>query len=291
MRRGTVGMSVVGLALLGTILGSPAAAQQATPVSSLAGKGYHELTVTVTDTSYQAPSETPSGLTLVTLINQTNEEQSADFYAPPKGQTMEQMAQLAATPTADDEFPAFLYDAIVAGGPMALPGGSAQALVNLTPGDWAVAGEGDQEPSFLTVTQDAGAAVAEPEADIDVQLQEFAFVGLPEQISAGEHLLKITNTGDQPHLLYIATAPEGITMQQLMELMSMPEGATPPADVPFSEADFTSVGGLEIISSGETAWLPLDLKPGTYFIACWVPDKDTGAPHAAMGMAQLIEVS
>lgn len=291
MRRRTVGMSVVGLALLGSILGSPAAAQEATPTSSLAGKGYHELTVTVTDTSYQAPSETPSGLTLVTVINQTNQDQSADFFAPPPGETMEQMAQAAATPTAEDEFPAFLYHAIVSGGPRALPGGTAQALVNLTPGDWAISGEGNQDPSFLTVTQDSGAAVAEPKADIDVQLQEFAFVGLPEQINPGEHLLKVTNTGDQPHLFYVAHAPDGITMDQLMKVMSAPEGATPSADVPYTKADFTSVGGLEIISSGETAWLPLDLQPGTYFIACWIPDRETGAPHAVMGMAQLITVS
>jgi hypothetical protein len=291
MRRGTIGLSVLALTLLGSVAGSTASAQEATPTSSLAGKGYHELTVTVTDTAYQAPAEVSSGLTLVTLVNQTDQEQSADFFTPPAGETMDEMLQAVATPVADDGFPSFLYDATLTGGPLARSGGSGQALVNLTPGDWAIAGEGDQQPTFIKVTQDAGPAIAEPTSDIDVQLQEFAFVGLPEQMTAGDHLLKLTNTGDQPHLLYIATAPDGITMQQLMELMAMPDDATPPADVPYAEADFQTVGGLEILSSGQTAWLPLDLKPGTYFVACFVPDRETGVPHAMMGMAQLITVS
>src|SRR4051812_2809037 len=169
MRRGTIGLSVLALTLLGSVAGSTASAQEATPTSSLAGKGYHELTVTVTDSAYQASAEVPSGLTLVTLVNQTDQEQSVDFFAPPAGETIEQMLQMVSTPVAEEETPAFLYDATIAGGPLALPGGSAQALVSLTPGDWAIAGEGDQEPTFLTVTQDQGAAVAEPTADIEVQ--------------------------------------------------------------------------------------------------------------------------
>ena len=32
----------------------------------------------------------------------------------------------------------------------------------------------------------------------------------------------------------------------------------------------------------------LDLAPGTYFAACFVPDKQTGVPHVVMGMVALV---
>jgi hypothetical protein len=34
----------------------------------------------------------------------------------------------------------------------------------------------------------------------------------------------------------------------------------------------------------------MDLTPGTYIALCFVPDEQTGAPHAAMGMVAIFTV-
>jgi hypothetical protein len=36
--------------------------------------------------------------------------------------------------------------------------------------------------------------------------------------------------------------------------------------------------------------LALDLAPGTYIALCFVPDEETGVPHALMGMVQVFTV-
>jgi len=36
--------------------------------------------------------------------------------------------------------------------------------------------------------------------------------------------------------------------------------------------------------------LALDLAPGTYIALCFVPEEETGAPHALMGMVQVFTV-
>jgi hypothetical protein len=46
--------------------------------------------------------------------------------------------------------------------------------------------------------------------------------------------------------------------------------------------------GQEINFAGQTAWVELDLAPGSYLIACYVPDEETGMPHAFTGMAALV---
>ena len=35
----------------------------------------------------------------------------------------------------------------------------------------------------------------------------------------------------------------------------------------------------------------LDLAPGTYIAVCFVPDEETGVPHALMGMVQVFTVA
>jgi hypothetical protein len=44
------------------------------------------------------------------------------------------------------------------------------------------------------------------------------------------------------------------------------------------------------LSAGRTAWLVVDLAPGSYLAACFVPDRDSGAPHAFLGMLDVFTV-
>jgi plastocyanin len=288
--------AVVLLAL--AIAGPSVAAQEATPMaaeSPLSALGYPELHVRVTDTAIEAPSEAPAGLTLLTVENASQEDTGVFLIAPPPGMSLDEFRATAeappppdATPGAEEEFPSWLYDVILSGGPTVAAGGQGQAVIDLQPGDWAVSAEADQEPSLLTVTEGATpTAAAEPPADLTVELQEFAF-SIPEQVAPGPQIWKLTNVGQQPHVLYLTKTPSLLTMDQVMTLLQLPDG-TPPPGVPNPE-EFEDVGGLTIISSGRSAWIAPDLEPGFYLAICFIPDQESHEPHAALGMVSMFTV-
>jgi hypothetical protein len=45
---------------------------------------------------------------------------------------------------------------------------------------------------------------------------------------------------------------------------------------------------LNVLSPGRTAQLSYKLPAGTYVLLCFVPDAETGEPHAAMGMHEVV---
>jgi hypothetical protein len=278
--------------VLGSAIG--VSAQEATPAASpFAGMGYQELHIVATDTEFQAPAQATAGLTLLTIENQSSSDASVTLAGPKEGQTMDEMMQMVATPSPQGPFPPIFYEIKLTGGPTAKSGETKQVLINLTEGDWAAFGEANQAPALITVTAAEGAAPAEPTADLTIETKEFDFPGLPDQIAAGDHLMKVTNTGEQPHIVIISTAPEGLTTVDYINFLSALMSGTPPAQVSpaIDESAFQDVDGLEALSSGMTAWIPLHLEPGTYVAACFIGDKDTGVPHAAEGMAKVFTVT
>ncbi|MEA2528944.1 MAG: hypothetical protein QOG89_588 [Thermomicrobiales bacterium] len=292
MRR--VVVLVAALVLLGGNGMAAVAAQEATPTAStLMGLGYPELQITVTDTAFEvSPSEVPAGLVTLVVNNTTNEEQSAVLIGPPEGMGMDEFtAMTQATPMADEAgFPSWFYDAKITGGPVVLPGQTAVAVVELSEGDWGVIGESNLPPAPVRVTSGGTPETmqSEPTADLTVTMQDFAFVGLPDRLPAGHQVWRIENAGPQPHMAIISTAPAGVTLSQIIDAFFGGPNATPPG---ISEADIRTVGGLEISSAGQTAWVELDLAPGSYLVGCYVPDKESGMPHFAMGMGQIITVA
>jgi hypothetical protein len=271
------------------------AAQDATPTSGtkFAGMGYQELHVVVDDSSVQAPTETKAGLTVVTLENQSSEETSVTIASPKSGETIEQTLIEAATPDPATGFPTVAYEIPLAGGPGALSGQTTEAVVNLPVGDYAIAPSGNQTPVVLHVTAAEGEAAQEPTADLTVEMTEYTFTGLPDQIATGDHLMKVTNTGAQPHFMEFVTLPEGTTTEQLLGFLQSAFSGTPMAGPTpaFDETSFQDVAETGILSASNTFWVPLNLPPGTYGVACFVPDKDTGLPHAGLGMAQVFTVA
>jgi hypothetical protein len=303
MRRFPVLVALVVL-LMPLLLAPAALAQEATPVATFPAQlGLPELRITITDTGFDAPSEITAGPVLVTVTNAATamqESADANLALLPAGTTIDDVAatfgpQMATPTTGEEALPDWIYEATFAGGPIVLPGQSLQAVVDLTPGEWVLFNDSPgapQQPQLLTATESAASptAMEEPQADVDVQLQEYSFVGLENPIPAGPHLWKFTNTGKQPHIMILFQGPAGITMNQVMTLLQS-EDATPPADVPYQESDFNfSQPGLGVLSPGQTSWLALDLAPGTYIALCFVPDEETGAPHAVMGMVQVFTV-
>jgi len=267
----------------------PTLAQDST---SLADLGLPELTVTLTDDGFAvSPSETAAGWTLVTLENLTTEDDSGpDFTLIPAGETMDAIVGSVGTPTAG--IPAWVFETTWAGGPFVPQGETAVGVVNLTEGDWMVWSGGEAfGAAALTVTAGAAATPAPPAitADVEVELQEFAFVEFDDVVPAGPRVWQVANTGEQPHVTILFSVPDGTTTEQLLTgLTAMMTGA--PAEDGVDPESLRSVGGCTTLSAGQTAWIELDLAAGSYGAVCFSPDEETGAPHVLMGMATVFAV-
>lgn len=120
------------------------------------------------------------------------------------------------------------------------------------------------------------ALASAPVGSQTVRMGDFAFTG-SEAWTAGAQLLQIVNIGEQDHQLRLARLRDGATLQSWMS-----------ADDPGTVA--TTITGIARMSAGETAYLPVDLEPGTYVAYCLVTDTGTKHSHAEMGMVREIHV-
>jgi hypothetical protein len=323
-----VALFVLLLTLLGG--GHPTAAQEATPTgadAAFADLGLPELTVTITETAFEGiPSELAAGRYVLRVTNalepvegpfgpeingvgllQLPEELSADDFlalvAPPVGTPAEAMP--AASPAPAEEAgeeaggtgpPPWYYTTRLAGGPYALPGQTVTAVVDLTAGEWILWGESPgapQQPVVIAVTGEVPADVPAPTASVTVEMADHAF-RFPATLSAGPQVIELINVGEQPHFLELSRVPEGTTVEDALalfeafEAMAADPQATPAGSLTPDELE--GVLSTADQSAGVTAWYTADLAPGTYLAICFVPDQESGVPHALLGMTQIIEV-
>lgn len=276
--------------LLATLLALATFAYAATSSTAIS-LDYPELTITIAEDGTGIPAGVVAGRYLVTVDNQLAEGTAPSLVRPPASHSL---AEAQAALSAPDEASGWLYEATFVGGPHAGAGERGQGIVDLTPGEWLIwSGEqGAVALPALTVTP-ANAPVATalaPPVDVSVEVREYAFIGLEPGVPAGPQLWRVTNTGEQPHLMDLLRAPGPVTFDQIMTLLSRSDRATPPPGVPAAD-EFEQVAGLGTISPGQTAWIVLpDLAPGTYVAVCFVPNREFDGPHAAMGMVQIFTV-
>jgi hypothetical protein len=296
-----LGLVALLLATCALAAGGPlaVAARQATPAASpLASLGLPELQITATDQGYDAPADVAAGWYLVTLDNQTSEpdsELTCDILLLPSGESVDSVLAIVATPPplATGPPPAWFYQTTWAGGPVAATGQSAQAVVHLTEGSWLIwnGGQTMPAPTTLKVTAATGAVTTPaPAADVNVSMQEYTILGLEQPVPAGERVWKITNTGTQPHFMEMAKLPDGTTQQQLAAYLTGELTGTPVAGAMNGEEAIPVSGGISTLSPGQTMWSAVDLAPGTYGVACFFPDIQSGTPHALLGMSVVFTV-
>ena len=269
----------------------PAFAQEATPIGG-GLTGYPKLSVTITNDAVTASPETiPSGYVIFSVTNKTDEESGAGALGPPPGMTMDELIAMASTPTPDDEFPAFLYQAVIAGGVTSIPaGGTAEAILKLDAGDWGLMTEGDQPPAFFKAVEGPDSVTTEPAYTASIDLGDFYIGGLDNGLSAGPQLIEISNSGKQPHMLVMAKGPDTMTTEQLMTLIESESMGTP-APAGLSDEDLAAQIGVLLLSSAQTMYLSINLAPGTYGAACFVTDPATHKEHAVEGMVTTFTVA
>jgi hypothetical protein len=284
-------------------------AQEATPTSATFADtlGLPELAVTDNGEGLEGlPAETEAGRYLVTLTNNDddNPEGNISFIQLTEGLTVDDFgaAFVPATPVEGEEAPVpaleALYDAYIAGGPSASAAGqSAQAIVDLLPGDYAVWNEDFENPvaAPLTVTGEMPADLPQPEADLtfrEVKTEQGYDFELSGEPTAGAATIEVVNDADQPHHVVFIKSPVELSEEQVMQLLMLdPEsGATPPPGLPSFE-EFTFPHYVPVQSSGTTQWHAVNLEPGYYVAVCFVEDPTKeNIPHAFEGMIEIFTV-
>ena len=62
---------------------------------------------------------------------------------------------------------------------------------------------------------------------MNVDLQEYA-ITIPQQVDAGPQIWKMSNIGQQPHVMYMSKTPSLLTMDEIMALLQLPDDAPRP---------------------------------------------------------------
>lgn len=174
------------------------------------------------------------------------------------------------------------------GGVSAAPNASATAGVLLEPGTYVISPScGGCPPSnegSLVLTVSEGASATAPTPDLTIELTEFHFMGLPDELSSGEYLWEMVNTGEQGHYLGLFKLAEGKTQDDFLAWLATmgPEGpsGSPPGEM---------AGGSFFITGGQRYFYSVELSPGTYVAYCPVADF-SGTPHDVLGMRQTLTV-
>ncbi len=244
------------------------------------------VTIRTADYSFAGPEELPAGRVTVEIINDGPQPHHVQLLRLNDGVTLDQFfaalqeGELVALPLVT-----------LQGGPAVVPTGAEQSVtVDLPAGQYLLAcfvpDQADGLPHLahgmlqpIAVTGEMPAIAAEPVADGEVVMQDFAFVA-PDKVASGRHTWKVSNAGKQPHEMNLLKLAEGKTMEDVMAFLQTPTGAPP----------FVEAGGLQGIMPGATAWVDLDLASGTYIAVCFIPDPASEKPHLAMGMMRTILV-
>lgn len=269
---------------------------QATPeaASQWGALGLPELNLSVTSDAIEGvPESIEAGRYLLTVTADITPEdwgKGVLLLQLPEGMTIEDaMAQGGA---AGDGPPEFLYQSLLPGGPMTGGEGeqSITAVIDLEPGEWVVAGSQlSTQPVIMTATGEMPADLPEPESTATISMYEMVIEVTEGELHAGENLLKIENTGDQAHFVEFERLPDGVTTEDVEaalqgEMMGTPGAGNDPL------SDIALVANSGDLSPGGTMWLNVNFEPGAYAGFCFVPDTESGIPHAFMGMYMLFTV-
>lgn len=315
--------SLLGAVLLALASVLPVAAwQEATPESGLADLGLPSLEVTVTTTAFEGiPEQLEAGRYLLTVTAEADTDFGGGIgFVQPAGMSAEEFLGMAsgppedsgamASPAAADSTPVaggeemggpppFMFEATYAGGAFAMAGQSAEAVLDLTPGEWIAWGddpEASQEPVIFEVTGEMPADLPEPASSATLTMAEYSIAVTEGELTAGTQIVKIENVGAQPHFIFVAKGPDDMTAEQIQVVLDEEQAVgmsgTPPAYSGLNpEEDLMPVAFSPTQSMGTAVWMPMTLEPGTYGMVCFFPDLGDGLPHAYHGMYAVVEVA
>ena len=252
--------------------------------------------VTLDDHSFTMPDTLPAGAVRIEATNVGTEDHEASFARVIDGATV---ADVAAADQDSDSAADALLD--FHGGPTGVRSGATETVeVDLPAGTYLVLDlipTSDGTPhvdlgmvKVVTVGDAAGttsvpgpiAAAELPVDDVEATIELFEYGFAISDGFDGQGRVLVTNSGEQAHDLAIFRIGESGSYDEFLFTVSG-EGWIDPALYP-------GYGGLTTNDPGVEAVVELDLEPGAYAIACFVPDPVDGRPHLKHGMIQPLTI-
>ncbi len=258
--------------------------------ASAAGSGAHVVEVIARDFAFEAPSVVLSGWTTFRMRNAGEQEHFMVLWRMPDGRTLKDYAKEVA-PAFDSIMvpyeagtmgrgealqmlggllPEWYGSVASAGGPgLASPGRVAETTVMLVPGSYVMecyvkTPEGKFHSALgmlhpLTVTDDSSDA-SPPEADIDMALTNYE-IATDGELTRGEHTVRVRFV-DNPeglltHDVHLVRLEDGTNPDDVVAWMDWMDALRAPAPAEF-------LGGAEHMPAGNTAYLTVELEPGSY---------------------------
>jgi uncharacterized cupredoxin-like copper-binding protein len=275
---------VAAFALIATACSTSQAAQDSDSTAVAKAAAPNVVVVKTSDYAFEAPDTVRAGLTTLRLVTNPGQE----------------MHQVGVIRLDSGKTPADLFNAMKSPGPMPkwavevagvnppAPGQTAEATLNLAAGNYLLVcfvpspdgvphiAKGMSRPLVV-----AGTATAAPlPGDVEIKLTDYAF-GLSKPLTAGQHVIRVVNDGQQSHEVMVIRLAPGKTAAQVGAWVEKMEG--PPPGEPLS-----GVAGLGV---GQSASFPLTLTPGEYGLICFIPDAKDGKPHYVHGMVHQFKIS
>lgn len=298
--------------VLALAIAAPALAQEQPDLLSGEGLGLPELQINVSDDGWDAPAEIAAGRYLITASYEGERDfGTVAFLSLPSDWTIDGLNERlaegddSASPVASDgtgvsstvDSLGWLYEVTLAGGVSPVDGGTAQGIVDLFPGSWAIWADAFTPAAIeLTVTGEMPADLPEPASTVTVtgtsDGESFGFE-IDGDIEPGTQVIKVVNASDQPHFLEVVQLSSLVTEEQLAEYLLAKPGGTPVADsdVPADLEVFLTPLYAATQSPGTTQWMVATVSPGAYAMVCWLPDPGhNGESHAQRGMITIFEV-
>lgn len=250
----------------------PASPSAAGP--ALADLGLPRLTFTVTPRRVRGvPLTTKAGRYLLTVVGDpsvTGAPGGAMLIQLPPGISLD--AAMDAAERAGATAPPFYLHSILPGGASIGADGTAVSVIDLTPGEWLVAGYGmTTEPTTMTVTGAMPDRLTEPNADIAIDLHDAGIALRGSRPRAGRRIVRIDNSGRAPRAVTLLRVPRGATAATLPATLARPGAAVP-------------VTSTIDQSAGTSMWLSVDLAPGTYAALGDGPIPASGAPGSTIAV-------
>jgi hypothetical protein len=227
-----------------------------------------------------APDSVRPGAIELRFSNSGKKEHSAQVVSIADGHTAEEVKK-AGEAWGQGQGPLPEWLTFLGGAGSTKPGGSAIAVVDLSPGEYAVFDmESDaREPyAVFTVEGDEGAGLDEVPASVEASEYTFRADGL----RSGSQRVLFENAGDEPHHLVGAPLAPGKTEADLRKFLKLEQAGKAKGPPPIVEDEGFDTA---VVSGGESTVVDLRLESGDYAFLCFVPDRKGGPPHAFQGMA------
>ena len=94
-------------------------------------------------------------------------------------------------------------------------------------------------------------------------------------------------SGDEMHEITLRPTVPGVTDDYISTFYDAVVAGTPRPPSPWTGAQ----SGMQSISPGRWAIVHINLPPGPYALACYVPSDESGLPHAYIGMHKMITLT